>query len=75
MTRLTYFSARALSLLGALVLVASCSEETSFVEDQKHTVARGDLRITIRQRGTIEARDPVNVQSPGRREPLRNQAR
>lgn len=64
MKRLPNFSAQALSLLGVLVLAAACSEETSFVEYQKHTVARGDMRITIRQRGTIEARDPANVQSP-----------
>lgn len=51
-------------LLLSLCFVAGCSEATDDFDYQVHTVERSDLRITIRQKGTIEARDPFAVQNP-----------
>lgn len=49
----------------ALSLVLSaCSDEEVAVEYQSYAVERGNLRITIRQKGTIEARDPLRVTNP-----------
>ncbi|MFT7617764.1 MAG: HlyD family secretion protein [Planctomycetota bacterium] len=52
------------AVLLSLCLVVGCSEKEEDFEYQVHEVTRSDLRITIRQKGTIEARDPFAVQNP-----------
>ena len=47
-----------------LVFVPSCGEEEVQFEYQTHTVRRGDVRIFVRQKGTIEAEDPCRVTCP-----------
>lgn len=56
-----------IKLLGialVLVFVPSCGEEEVQFETQTHTVRRGDVRIFVRQKGTIEAEDPCRVACP-----------
>ncbi len=57
-----------ISTLGALVcalaLLGACGDEQQAVEYQTYTASVGDLRISISQRGTIEARDPLSVLNP-----------
>ena len=49
------------ALLAALL--AACGEEETF-EYQTQAVRRGHLRISVKQKGSIEARDPVRVTNP-----------
>ncbi len=51
-------------VLVSLFVLSGCAEEEASFEYQMHTVKSGNLRIAIRQKGTIEARDPISVHNP-----------
>ena len=51
-------------IAAALLLSFGCGEETDAFDYQTHVVKRGDVRIFVRQKGTIEARDPLNITCP-----------
>ena len=55
---------RLLLLWAAACFLGACAEENDEFEYQTHVVQQGDLRITIRQKGTIEAREPVSINNP-----------
>ncbi len=51
-------------LLALLVMLPACGKDEEEFEYQTWTAEPMDLRITIRQKGEIEARDPVAVKNP-----------
>ncbi len=51
-------------VLALLVMLPSCGKDEETFEYQTWTAEPMDLRITIRQKGEIEARDPVAVKNP-----------
>lgn len=57
------FQILTLACLSALI-TTSCGEEEATFEYQTHAVRRGDVRIFVRQKGTIEAEDPCHVPCP-----------
>lgn len=51
-------------LLVAASISTGCGKKDEGFKYQVHTVRRGDLRIYVRQKGAIEARDPQNIVCP-----------
>ncbi|MCB9830926.1 MAG: efflux RND transporter periplasmic adaptor subunit [Planctomycetes bacterium] len=55
---------RLVAALATLLLLAACGDDQQKIEYQTYTARVGDLRISISQKGTIEARDPLSVVNP-----------
>ncbi|MEE9394329.1 MAG: efflux RND transporter periplasmic adaptor subunit [Planctomycetota bacterium] len=53
-----------IALFLSVTFLASCGDQEENFEFQTQTVKRQDLRISIRQKGTIEARNPFKVLNP-----------
>ena len=47
-----------------LVCIPGCGDDESTFEYQTHVVRKVDMMISIRQKGEIEARDPVKISNP-----------
>ena len=62
--RATVTSSLSAILAASFLVFAGCSEADESFDYQTHTVRKGDVRISVKQKGTVQARDPLKVLCP-----------